>query len=129
MHALKSDIKKLERLKKRSDFVLLNQKGRKWVSHGLVIQALAHEQNDAESNNEMRIGFTVTKRTNKSAVTRNRIKRRLRAAAAEVIGKYAKPGYDYNLIGRSATETRPYAQLIKDIKWCLLKMDLHNECK
>lgn len=127
MHALKSDIKKLERLKKRSDFVLLNQKGRKWVSQGLVIQALAHDENDSSPAHKSRIGFTVTKRTDKSAVTRNRIKRRMRAAAAEVMGKHAKPGYDYNLIGRPATETRPYAQLVKDIKWCLRKMDLYHE--
>jgi len=120
MHILKSELKHTERLKKRSDFVALNNTAKKWISHGLVIQALRHKN----PSNIIRIGFTVTKRTEKSAVQRNRIKRRLRAAAADMISQHAQLGYDYVLIGRSQTATRPYETLCKDIKWCLGKMGL-----
>ncbi len=120
MHTTKSEMKNTERLKKRSDFVALNKKAQKWVSQSMVIQALKHDT----PSPTMRVGFTVTKKVDKSAVKRNRIKRRMRAAAADVLSTQAKPGYDYVLIGRQQTATRSYKTLCKDLKWCLKKMDL-----
>ena len=117
MKASKQDIKTLTILKKRSDFVKLNKKGRRWVSHGLVVQVI---KNDLD---QKRVGYTVTKRTNKSAVHRNRIKRRLRSIAAEILPSHAQNAHDYVLIGRQLTETRPYDQLCKDLKWCLKKLE------
>jgi len=108
----------LIQIKKRSDFLKIQSKGRKWVSHGLIIQTMPND------DHTKRIGFTVTKRTDKSAVKRNRIKRRLRAAAADILPAYAKNGHDYILVGRPQTLTRPYDTLKNDIKWCLGKMDL-----
>ncbi len=103
-------------LKNRADFLTLNRKGRKWTAHGLVLQALPNELG------QMRVGYTVTKKTEMSAVKRNRIKRRLRAAAAAVLPAYAVPGHDYVLIGRSMSSTRPYDALCNDLKWCLEKL-------
>ena len=116
MHASKAAQKSLTVLKKRSDFVLMNTKAKKWVSHGLVVQV---RENDL---GEKRVGFTVTKKTDKSAVKRNRIKRRLRAVAADVLTVYGRDGFDYVLIGRRGTATRSYAQLCEDLKWCLKKL-------
>ena len=107
---------KISSLKKRADFLLMNKEAQKWVSQGLVIQARPNGTDD------MRIGFTVTKKVSKSAVTRNRIKRRLRAAAREVLPAIAKPGCDYVFIGRRETQMRDYTQLCKDVRWCLGKM-------
>lgn len=106
----------IETLTQRADFLTLNTKGRKWVSHGLVLQAMPN------TLNHQRVGFTVTKKTEMSAVKRNRIKRRLRAAAADTLAAYALDGYDYVLIGRPQTATRPYNTLCNDIKWCLEKL-------
>lgn len=106
----------LETLKKRSDFLKINAAGTKWVSHGVIMQVLPNDLG------KIRVGYTVSKRTDKSAVKRNRIKRRLRAAAAEIIPAFAKESCDYVLIGRSQTATRPYAALTGDLKWCLEKM-------
>lgn len=116
MHTKKENMMKLERLQKRSDFLYANTKGQKWVSHGLIIQIVPRD------HDVIRTGFTVTKRTEKSAVKRNRIKRRLRAVAADVLSHVGRTGYDYVLIGRSATLTRPYDALCRDLKWCLKKM-------
>jgi len=118
MQASKDSQASLIQITKRSDFLKIQSKGRKWVSHGLIIQTMPNE------DDIKRIGYTVTKRTDKSAVKRNRIKRRLRAAAAEILPEYAKNGHDYILVGRPQTLTRPYETLKKDIKWCLSKMDL-----
>lgn len=121
MHASKAQLKTLEHLKNRSDFLKMNRSCTKWVSHGLVLQVLPNELG------VMRVGFTVTKRTDKSAVNRNRIKRRLRAAAADILPVHARTSCDYVLIGRNGTATRPYETLCKDLKWCLQKMDYIRE--
>jgi len=121
MQASKDQQATLIQIKKRSDFLKIQSKGKKWVSHGLIIQTMPNE--DAIK----RIGFTVTKRTDKSAVKRNRIKRRLRAAAADILPQSAKNGHDYILVGRPQTLTRPYDTLKNDLKCCLGKMDLLDQ--
>lgn len=120
MQASKKQIKTLQTLRKRSDFVLMNQQARKWVSHGLILQARPNDLG------QMRIGFTVTKKTDGSSVNRNRIKRRLRAVAADILPLYAAASHDYVLIGRSATAVRPYETLQADLRWCLKKLDLEK---
>lgn len=120
MHASKDKLAKLTRLKKRSDFLCVQSKGRKWVSQSFILQV---RENDLE---ELRVGFTVTKRTDKSAVKRNRIKRRMRAVAADILPDYAIGGHDYILVGRPQTATRGYDVLCKDLKWCLRKLDLKD---
>ncbi len=121
MNAKKSQSKLLSRIKNRSDFLKMNKEAKRWVSHGLTIQAMSNNLD------EMRIGFTVTKRIEPSAVKRNRIKRRLRAIAADILPLHAKPSCDYVLIGRKLTSTRPYETLQEDLKWCLKKMDFAQE--
>lgn len=106
----------LETLKNRADFVTLNRKGRKWTAPGVVLQALPNEQGT------IRIGYTVTKKTESSAVKRNRIKRRLRAAASAVLPEVAATGHDYVLIGRPMSATRAYDSLCGDLRWCLEKL-------
>lgn len=94
----------------------LNRKGRKWTAHGMVLQAMPNNLGI------IRVGYTVTKKTEISAVKRNRIKRRLRAAAADIIPVIAAPSHDYVLIGRQMSATRPYDALCADLKWCLGKL-------
>ena len=72
-----------------------------------------------------RIGYTVSKRVGK-AVARNRAKRRLRAAAADVMPATAQPGTDYVLIGRQATLERPYRALKQDLESALKRLKLHR---
>lgn len=115
--ARKTDLQTLQILTQRADFAAANKRAKKWVSHGLVLQVLP---NDISA---LRVGYTVTKKTDKSAVKRNRIKRRLRAAAADVLPFEAQSGYDYILIGRHGTATRPYQTLLKDLRWCLKKLE------
>lgn len=61
-----------------------------------------------------RIGFTVTKKLG-NAVTRNRIKRRLRAAAGQALPGLVRDGHDYVLIGRQGTITRDFGALKGDL--------------
>ena len=66
----------------------------------------------------MRVGFTVSRKVG-NATRRNRARRRLRAAAGEVLPEHGRPGYDYVLIGRGATLDRPYAELVADLRAAL----------
>jgi ribonuclease P protein component len=63
----------------------------------------------------------VTKKLG-GAVVRNRIRRRLKAAAAEVFPAAAMAGRDYVVIARAAAETRAYALLLDDMKRALLRL-------
>lgn len=112
--------KTLDRLKRRSDFLRVQAAGRKWVSTTLILQAA---ENDTGT---CRFGITVSKKTSKSAVVRNRIKRRLRAILCDVLPQHAKPGIDYVVIGRAVAETKAYADLEKDLIWCLKRMELQK---
>lgn len=118
MHTKKQELSALEMLAARSCFLAVQRKGRKWFSKSLILQV---KENDM---GVIRVGYTVTKRIDKSAVKRNRIKRRLRAVAADGLSAYAKTGYDYVLIGRGETLTKEYQDIVNDLKWCLKRLDL-----
>jgi len=108
----------LERLKRRADFLRVAAGRRKWVTPGLILQTLPRAPaNDAG----IRIGFTATRKIG-NAVVRNRARRRLRAAAAIVMTRHAAAGYDYVLIARGDTPTRPYAALIGDLEAALRRL-------
>jgi ribonuclease P protein component len=114
----------MERLKARRDF-LSTARGRKWAAPGLVLQARrrrkAASQTSSGDQEPARIGFTVTKKVGK-AHTRNRVKRRLRAIATEILPVGAKPGYDYVLVGRVGSITRSFPDLKADLEKALVKV-------
>jgi ribonuclease P protein component len=66
----------------------------------------------------VRIGFTASRKVG-GAVQRNRAKRRLRAAAAATLPLLAREGHDYVLIARTATLSRRFAELIRDLSKAL----------
>lgn len=98
----------MERLKLRRDF-LAAARGKSCALPGVVVQMRARDDQNAA-----RVGFTVTKKLG-NAVTRNRIKRRLRAAAASALPGLARDGHDYVLIGRQGTIARDFAALKGDL--------------
>lgn len=116
MHASKESMQSVARLLKRADFLATQASGKKWVSKSVILQ-IANNADGA-----IRFGLTVTKKVSKSAVVRNRIRRRMRAAAYDVIAARSAPGHDYVLIGREDTATRSYAELIADLEWCIKRL-------
>lgn len=99
----------MDRLRKRREFLAAAQ-GQKWAAPSLVLQARARGEDDS-----VRVGFTVTKKVG-SAVIRNRAKRRLRAAASELLPTLANPGFDYVLVGRAGTLDRAWPDLLADLR-------------
>jgi ribonuclease P protein component len=69
----------------------------------------------------IRVGFTVTKKIG-GAVVRNRMKRRLRALAREIIVPDGFKGSDHVLIGRSGGIERPFDRLRAELAQALVRV-------
>ena len=63
---------------------------------------------------QMRAGFTVTRKIG-NAVTRNRMKRRFRALAREILPIHGFSGSDHVMIGRSGGIERDFGLLRQDL--------------
>ena len=69
----------------------------------------------------IRVGFTVSRKVG-NAVVRNRVRRRLREAARQVIPGQARPDLDYVLIGRQAAMARDFAALRQELLEALKRL-------
>ena len=74
----------------------------------------------ADGDEALRVGFTVTKKIG-GAVVRNRMKRRLRALARELLPTGGTPGADHVLIGRSGGIERDFGLLREELAKALDK--------
>ena len=73
---------------------------------------LVHDRQDGDPTK--RVGFTVTKKIG-GAVVRNRMKRRFRALAREILPSQGYTGSDHVMIGRSSGIERDFSALRKDL--------------
>jgi ribonuclease P protein component len=80
----------------------------------------------ADKTEGARFGFTITKKIG-NAVTRNRVRRRLKAAFAATADRYARPTCDYVIVARGAALDRPFALLVEDVTRAL--KTLHENVK
>ena len=104
-------------MRKRADF-LRAQKGRRQSLPGLTLEACPSPAPIVKPRTA-RIGFTASRKVG-GAVLRNRAKRRLRAAAAATLPLLAQEGHDYVLVARTATLSRPFAELTRDLEKALI---------
>ena len=74
----------------------------------------------ADGDDALRVGFTVTKKIG-GAVVRNRMKRRLRALARELLPTAGIPGADHVLIGREGGIEREFGLLREELAKALDK--------
>ena len=71
-----------------------------------------------DSDPAMRVGFTVTKKIG-GAVVRNRMKRRFRALAREIVPAKGLPGADHVMIGRARGIERDFGSLRSELAGAL----------
>lgn len=108
-------------LTRRADF-LACARALKAQTPGVLVQARRRGSLDRAGTEGPRIGFTCSKKIG-NAVTRNRAKRRLRAAARDVMPGLARDGWDYVLVGRpGATVSRPFSALAGDLDGALRRL-------
>ena len=84
---------------------------------GFVLLVRPREDGDPA----IRLGITVTKKIG-GAVVRNRMKRRFRALARELLPERGIAGADHVLIGRAGGVERDYAQLRGELEKALAKL-------
>ncbi len=84
---------------------------------GFVLLVRPRDDGDAT----MRVGYTVTKKIG-NAVVRNRMKRRLRALARDLLPDRGIRGADHVLIGRAGGIERDYAALRTELARALGKV-------
>ena len=80
---------------------------------------LVHPRGDGSP--AKRVGYTVSKKVG-GAVVRNRMKRRFRALAAELLPVSGLAGADHVLIGRPSGIERDFASLRSDLAKALRKL-------
>ena len=100
------------RLKKNRAFQYVYRRGHSVACRNLVMLLAP--------GRELKIGFSVSKKTG-NAVTRNRIKRRLRECFRPYIGD-VKPGL-YVIVARSSAAEAAFEDLKKDVRYLLKKQD------
>jgi ribonuclease P protein component len=120
--------RRLGRLLQRKDFLRVAGGKRKWVAPGLILQALPAPEDALVGSKgagpeaeQRRVGFTASKKVG-NAVQRNRAKRRLRAAARQVMAAHAAPAHDYVVIARNETPDRPYTSLVAELELALKRL-------
>ncbi|MES2326412.1 MAG: ribonuclease P protein component [Pseudomonadota bacterium] len=96
-------------MKKRADFVAANA-GKRTTMPGFIL--LVRDRKDADP--AMRVGFTVTKKIG-GAVVRNRMKRRFRALARELVPSKGLAGADHVMIGRAKGIEREFGLLRSEL--------------
>ena len=110
----------MERLKKRRDFLRV-QKGRRVHTGLFSVQALVRGECDDEGQVlPSRIGFTVSKKVSLSAVKRNRIRRRLKAAAGLAQSQMSATGVDCVIVARIDALRAPFTRLCSELSQSLL---------
>lgn len=104
-----------ETLRLRRDYLAAN-KARRVVTPGFILLVNPRADDDPK----IRVGYTVTKKIG-NAVVRNRMKRRLRALAREILPASGTAGADHVLIGREAGIERDFAQLRAELHSALAR--------
>jgi ribonuclease P protein component len=68
-----------------------------------------------------RIGYTVAKTVSKSAVIRNKVKRRLKSSFAKLVSP-EQIGFDYVIIAKKEILENSYQKIYNDLKFCLERL-------
>ncbi|OYX14917.1 MAG: ribonuclease P protein component [Rhizobiales bacterium 32-66-8] len=105
----------MDRLRNRRDFLAAAKAERTGVP-GFLLQG-----RNRRDEGEVRLGLTVTKK-NGNAVVRNRIRRRLREVARQVIPQSGRPGYDYVMVARVHALHAPFPDLIRDLERAISRL-------
>lgn len=112
--------RRIGRLPQRADFLRLQAAGRRHVTPGFILQA-AERPAGLPAPRQPRVGFTVTRKVG-NAVIRNRVRRRLRALAREVLLPVARNDLDYVLIGRQDALHRDFTAMADDLRRALRRL-------
>ncbi len=107
------------RITQRRDFARVRRRGKTWRGHYLLLGVL-----EDEALEDIKIGFITTRKLG-NAVTRNRVRRRLRGIFQR-LGGNVRPGAYLVVIPRRDAATASSEALEKEWKWLLRRSGLHR---
>ncbi|MCU4181297.1 ribonuclease P protein component [Bosea sp. BH3] len=108
---------RLARLTQRKEFLAAAEHGRRFRSPAFLVQvrdAAPKEDGEGEEPRGLRLGLTASRKTG-NAVKRNRIRRRLRAAAAQALREQTHKPCDVVIIARSEVLGADFHALVADL--------------
>lgn len=110
---------RLARLTQRKQFLAAAELGRRFRSSAFTVQVLDAPLRDADGNDAretdgLRLGLTASRKVG-NAVKRNRIRRRLRVAAAEALAAQAGRPCDVVIVARPETLTAGFRTLVGEL--------------
>ena len=100
---------RLARLTQRKDFLAAAEHGRRFRSSAFTVQVL-----DKPGQDDLRLGLTASRKTGNAAV-RNRIRRRLRAAAALALAEQTGKPCDFVIVARPETVQADFTAMVADL--------------
>ena len=112
-------MKKSFRVKREKDFKAIFKDGTSFANRKFVVYQLENQQN------HFRVGLSVSKKLG-NAVTRNRIKRRIRHILQSVKGSLVEH-VDFVVIARKGVETLEYAEMEKNLLHVLKLSKIYQE--
>ena len=107
-----SQLKKIEKITKRSDYIRASNSIFK-KSSSLIIQLYNREDTFGP-----RYGITASKKIG-NAIKRNKAKRRIRHLIKNLLPKYGKNGYDYVFVAKEKVIDCPWDTLLQETKTIL----------
>ncbi len=105
-------MQKQYRLKRRAAFAYVYRKGERASARDLVLLG-------AKSREGLKIGFSVSKKVG-NAVVRNRVKRLLREAVAQ-IAQRIDAGYMYVIVARPSLAGLPLVKVAEEVEYAFSK--------
>lgn len=110
---------RLARLTQRKQFLAAAELGRRFRSSAFTVQVLdaplrEADGSDAREPEGLRLGLTASRKVG-NAVKRNRIRRRLRVAAAEALAAQAGRPCDVVIVARPETLTAGFRTLVGEL--------------
>ncbi|QGR02641.1 ribonuclease P protein component [Ehrlichia ruminantium] len=112
-------------IKRREDFLFAKHNGCFIGSFGLFLQVV-QECSEPLGCDVIRVGFTVSKKVGK-AVVRNKVKRRFRVLAENIIAKHARRGYCYILIASKDTPKIKFKDMLSRLVQYLNTSHLYSK--
>jgi len=120
---------KILTIKKSLEFQKIGKKGSKFFAKSILLFSSPTPQiyfqnlsQNKRAKDFCRIGYTVAKTVSKSAVIRNRAKRKLRESFRKLAILHAKNHFDYVIIARKEIIDADYKKIFGDLKFCLTKI-------
>jgi ribonuclease P protein component len=117
---------KQNRLRTRQDFSKVYQKGIRLNRFALGLRAYQHSA-DAQEQQPLRVGISISSKVSKRAVVRNRIKRQLRSALRQLLPKL-KNGWDLVIVVYPNAVQCDYSEFLQQLKQLLAQTEiLHGD--